>query len=183
MMTRSFATGAALSLILTQAAFAAGGFDEEPPTPTQTTEDCAEGEVWDADASACVAIEDSAMNQDALMQAARELAYADRLDDAITLLGMSATPEDTMVLTYLGFSHRKAGRMDLGMAYYDRALAANPDNILARAYMGMAYVQTAQLDMAEAQLAEIRSRGGAGTWPEEALQAAIAAGDTSGYDY
>jgi tetratricopeptide (TPR) repeat protein len=182
-MPRPLAAAAAFTLLMSQTAFAVGGFDEEPPTPTQTTEDCAEGQVWDEDAGACVQIEDSALNEGALMRAARELAYADRLDDAIALLGMSATPEDTMVLTYLGFSHRKAGRMAVGMGYYDRALAANPDNILARAYMGMAYVQTAQIDLAEAQLAEIRSRGGVGTWPEQALQAAIAAGDADGYDY
>jgi len=182
-MTKFLSIAGVATLVITQAAYAAGGFDEAPPTPTATTEDCTDGQVWDADENACVTIQDSRLDQDSLLNAARELAYADRAEDAIALLELSTMPEDTMVLTYLGFSHRKAGRIDTGMAYYDAALVADPDNILARSYMGMGYVQMAQLDMAEAQLAEIRARGGAGTWPEEALQNAIEAGDTSGYDY
>ena len=165
--------------------WAAGGFDETPPTPTETTTTCPDGAVWDADRSACVIIQDSnlELDQDRLIETARELAYANRNEDAIAVLALSAQPQDTMVLTYLGFSHRRAGRMDLGLDYYDDALAADPDNLLARSYMGMAYVQLAQLDLAEAQLAEIRARGGTGGWPEQALSQAIASNSTSGYDY
>ncbi len=167
--------------------FAVGlGFDEDtPPTPTETTVTCPDGAVWDGDREACVIIQDSNLgaDQDRLIRTARELAYANRYDDAIAVLAMAADPQDTMVLTYLGFSHRRAGRMDVGLEYYDDALAANPDNILARAYLGMAYIQLNQASLAEEQLAQIRARGGTDTWPDRALTRALAENDGSSYDY
>lgn len=183
-MTRIFPLGLATGLCMTGAAFAVGGLDDvTPPTPTETTTTCPDGSVWDDGLGRCMAIQDSRLAPDKLIAAARELAYADRHQDAIDLLSMAADPADSMVQTYLGFAHRRAGRIDLGLDHYDRALAANPDNILARAYLGMAYVQLGDIAQAEVQLAEIRARGGADLWPDTALAAAIAAGDTTGYDY
>ncbi len=176
---------APLLALIAAPAFAIGGLDDEAPTSTETTETCEAGTVWDEDSSTCVAIQDSnlQLDQDRLITTARELAYADRHDDAIAVLALSAQPNDTMVLTYLGFSHRRAGRMDLGLSYYDQALGADPDNILARAYLGMAYIQLDQPELAEEQLAEIRARGGEDSWPDRALSSAISAGSTRGYDY
>ena len=181
--TPGFALGAVIGVALALPALAVGPEDDTPPTPTQTTTICAEGMVWDQTTQACIAIQDSRLDHDALIGAARELAYADRHADAIALLQMAADPDDSMVLTYLGFSHRSAGRMDTGLGYYDRALTQDPDNLLARAYMGMAFVQLGREADAQVQLAEIRARGGAGGWPGHALAAAIRDGDTSAYDY
>ncbi len=50
----------------------------------------------------------------------------------------------------------------------------NPDNLLARSYMGQALVEQGQVDLALAQLSEIRMRGGRGTWAETSLTNAVA---------
>lgn len=166
--------------VLASPAFAVGDLST-PPTPTQTTEVCPEGAVLDADASACVVIQDSHLDDDTLIQTARELAYASRFEDAINLLGRASDQGDTMVLTYLGFSHRSAGRFDVGLAYYDQALEVNPDNLLARAYMGMAFIEAGEPALARFELAQIRQRGGSGSWPERALAEAIETGQTLRY--
>lgn len=173
-----------LVLGLAQAAQAVGPTDA-PPTPTETTTECPVGTVWDGDSAGCVAIEESSRATDpaALIETVRELAYAGRHDDALALLARAPDPDDTMVLTYLGYSHRSLGDHARGLAYYDRALAADPDNLLARAYLGMAMIRLGTPEGAVAQLAEIRARGGAGRWPERALAAALTAGSTDGYDY
>ena len=178
MLTTGFA------LLLAPVALAVGP-DDDPPTPTETTTRCPEGSVWDADAEGCVAIEQSSQASDpaALIRTVRELAYAGRHGDALALLARAPDQTETMVLTYMGYSTRSLGNMTRGLDYYDRALAADPDNFLARAYLGMAYLQLAEPGLAEAQLREIRARGGTGGWPERALTAAIAQGSPAGYDY
>ena len=162
-------------------AFAAGGLSDTAPTQTETTVVCPEGAVYDASRQACVIIQDSNLETETLIQNVRELAYFDRLDDARELLNLAAEPEHTMVLTYQGFTTRRAGDLDTALDFYDRALLADPDNILARSYMGMAFLLEGNLDLAQAQLDEIRNRGGAGTWPETALLQAIETGVTINY--
>lgn len=184
-MLRAILLSTGLSLASVGTALAVGSDDDTPPTPTQTTTECPEGAVWDVETATCVTIEETGLVTDpaALTRTVRELAYAGRHVDALALLARAPDQDDSMVLTYMGFSTRSLGDMAAGMAYYDRALAADPDNLLARAYMGMAYLITGQTDRAAAQLSEIRARDGAGRWPEEALAAAIAQGAASGYDY
>lgn len=174
-----------MAVFMAQGALAVGFNDEEPPTPTETTTECAEGTVWDSDAQACVSIEDSAVVTDpaALIGMVRELAYAARHADALALLARAPDQDDTMVLTYLGYSTRSIGDMAGGMAYYERAIDADPGNLLVRAYMGMAWLIQGRPEDARVQLVEIRARGGAGGWPERALAAAIAQGSPAGYDY
>lgn len=89
--------------------------------------------------------------------------------------------ESDRVLTYRAFALRKAGQIEAGLAGYADALAANPDNILARSYLGQLYVEMAEMDLARAELAEIRIRGGRGSWAETALAEAIATGRTLDY--
>lgn len=184
-MLRAVMLSTGLSLAIVGAASAVGSDDDTPPTPTQTTTECADGAVWDVETATCVQIEETGLVTDpaALTRTVRELAYAGRHQDALALLARAPDQNDSMVLTYKGFSTRSLGDMATGMAYYDQALAADPDNLLARAYMGMAYLITGQPDRAQAQLTQIRARGGAGRWPEQALAAAIAQGGAVGYDY
>jgi tetratricopeptide (TPR) repeat protein len=85
------------------------------------------------------------------------------------------------VLTYIGFASRKAGRMDEGLAACDAALALNPDNLLCRSCLGQAYVELGKIELAQAQLDEIRARGGDGLWAETALESAIRTGETHDY--
>ncbi|MEM7721616.1 MAG: hypothetical protein AAF376_04525 [Pseudomonadota bacterium] len=180
-MIRAPALAAVLGLASSYAALAIGPPD--PPVQTETTRTCPEGTFWDTQLGRCMGIRNSQLDEADLVETARELAYANRYDDAIALLNMSTMPEDSMILTYLGFAHRRAGRMDIGLAYYDRALAADPDNLLARAYLGMAHLTLGQLWAAQGQLAQIRVRGGVGTWPHRALSEALANTDGTGFDY
>jgi Tfp pilus assembly protein PilF len=86
-----------------------------------------------------------------------------------------------MVQTYYGFTARKLGDFDAGMAYYTAALVIDPDNILARSYMGQGMVERGDLVGARMQLSEIRARDGRQTWPEIALRMAIERGVGQSY--
>lgn len=171
----------AVLLAVPSMALAAGSDDNTPPKPTKTTTECAEGTVWDEAKKDCVNPQESRLDDDTLYRAARELAYAGRYDDAISTLHAMSDPEEDRVLTYLGFAHRKGGDPDLGMDYYRRALAANPDNLLARSYMGQAFVEGGEITLARAELTEIRRRGGRQTWAEISLRTAIERGQ--GFSY
>lgn len=153
----------------------------EPPVQTDTTITCTGGQVWDHDEGACVDPEDGALNDDALYDAARELAYHGRAEDALRVLNAMAAQDGDRVLTYRGYLARKAGRFDEGLAFYRAALERNPGNLLARSYMGQGFVEAGMLPAARAELAAIRARGGAGTRAEAALVAAIRSGRGSSY--
>jgi len=174
------ALAAALSLAPV-AAFAAGGEDETPPTPTETTEICEEGLVWDQATQTCTAPDESSNTDSQRLRDVRELAYQGRYLDARAVLETIEDQQAPRVLTYWGFVTRKSGDVDGGMAYYRAALTADPNLHLARSYMGQAHVETGALDAARAQLTEIRQRGGRGTWAELSLRMAIENG--RGYSY
>jgi tetratricopeptide (TPR) repeat protein len=174
-------TALLISTILPFAAFAAGSDDKAPPTPTETTTKCEKGFVWDEKTKTCIAPDDQSLNDDIRFKAVRELAYADRPEEALLVLATMTEGDTDRVLTYKGFASRKAGRIEEGMAFYNAALTQNPDNILARSYMGQALVLMGEMDMAKAQLDEIKARGGEGTWAMASLETAINTGETFTY--
>lgn len=163
------------------AALAAGSDDTEPPAPTETTTKCKDAMVWDEKKKACVKPEDAALNDDSRFRAVRELAYAGRPEEALTVLATMTEGDTDRVLTYKGFANRKAGRPDIGMAHYAHALDVNPDNILVRSYLGQMLVEMGDISAARRQLDEIRIRGGAGTWAEASLSQAVGTGQTLNY--
>lgn len=171
----------AAALALPLSAFAAGGDDPAPPKPTNTTKTCKGVKVWDAGKGRCVRPKNSSLDQDGLYGAMRELAYAGRYEDAQGVLRAMADQQDSRVLTYWGFTHRKLGRADLAEDYYSRAIARDPDNLLARSYMGQGFLEAGRPAQALAQWKEIRARGGTGTWAEASLRAALENGSTSSY--
>ena len=152
-----------LSTALPSAAFAAGSDDTTPPAPTETTAKCTNGQIYDAEAKNCKNPQDASLGDDARFGAVRELAYAGRYDAAIGALKAMREGETDRVLTYLGFITRKSGNMAGGMAYYARALEINPNNILARSYLGQALVEQGDIAAASRQLEEIRRRNGSKT--------------------
>lgn len=176
---RYFALAAALTLPM--AAFAASGNDWNPPKPTETTKTCKGKRVWDEEKKRCVRARKSSLNQQELMGAVRELAYAGRQEDAQAVLSAMADQQDSLVLTYWGFTHRKQGNLELAQAYYDQALAQDPDNILARSYMGQGLVEQGKYGLALIQWKEIRARGGDGTWAEASLRNALETGTSYSY--
>lgn len=172
----------AVSLVLAPGfAFAAGNPDPIAPKPTETTTICEEGHIYDEATQTCVVLQqDSLLDQDNAYDVVRELAYAGRYSDAQLLLA-SMDQTDDRVQTYWGFTHRKMGNMDAAMAAYTQALDTNPDNILARSYMGQAFVTEGETHLAFVQLQEINARGGAGTWAAQSLENAIRTGVTYSY--
>jgi Flp pilus assembly protein TadD len=169
------------SLAVPLPVLAAGSTDSDPPTPTQTSKDCKDAQVWDEKTKKCVDPKEGRLDNDTLYKAVRELAYAGRPEEALTVLSAMTEGDTDRVLTYKGFANRKAGRMQEGLEYYHMALAKNPDNFLTRSYLGQAYVELGQMDAARDQLRAIRTRGGQGTWAEASLSEAIRTGHTFSY--
>ena len=169
------------SALFPSLALAVGMEDPLPPKETQTTVECETGTIWDDEAKECVKPKDASLDDDALYKAVRELAYFDNPETALEVLGVMQEGETDRVLTYLGFAHRKLGDMTAAYSYYDKALEQNPDNLMARSYLGQAYVSEGLFDLATAELSEIRARGGRGTWPEVALRLAIDTGSGKAY--
>lgn len=162
-------------------AFAAGSDDTAPPATTGTTTTCAQGQIFDPEAKTCKNPQDASLGDDTRFNAVRELAYAGRYSDALAALDAMQEGDSDRVLTYRGFITRKSGDMAGGMAFYARALAVNPDNNLARSYMGQALVEQGDIAAAARQLDEIRNRNGTGTWAEIALSHAVGTGQTLNY--
>ncbi|MFY9209599.1 MAG: hypothetical protein WAO69_00575 [Aestuariivita sp.] len=174
----------ALCLSLAPVCALAAGSDTpttSAPKPTQTTQTCSGIQVWDPATKKCVNPRGSSLDQDLLGDAVRELAYAGRNEDAQGVLRAMADQDSDLVLTYWGFTHRKLGNMDQAKMFYDRALEKNPDNLLARSYLGQGYVTEGRMMAAKTQLREIRARGGAGGWAETSLAQAIETGETYNY--
>lgn len=75
-------------------------------------------------------------------------------DKAIKLLVgvVKEQPNNADALNYLGYSNRKLGKYPDAVAYYQKALAVNPDHRGANEYLGEAHLEMNQLDQAEARL-------------------------------
>jgi len=124
--------------------------------------ECRSGKVWDRRSRKCVVPKQGLLDDDSLYDAGRGLAMAGRYGEAIEVLGYVANKQDPRVLNYLGYSHRKAGRIRVGLGYYQEALRINPDYVLAREYLGEAYLTLGDLASARDQLDEIHKRCGKG---------------------
>lgn len=159
-------------------AFAAGSESSDAPTPTETVEQCTEGLVFDIATQTCMTPEASTNDDSAMMNDIRSLSHVGRYADALVLLAAMPDQSDPLVLTYYGFVTRKSGDLDAGLAFYAQALTIDPDNMLARSYRGQAYVDQGRMDLAMADLTQIRMAGGRGTWAETSLATAIATGQT-----
>lgn len=169
------------ALIFPVAAFAMGDDDTAPPLTTNTTTTCSNGKIWSGEAKKCVDPVQGRLDDDTLYDAARELAYAGQYGNALKVLAAMSDATDDRVLTYMGFAFRKMGDVALGNDYYQQAIAKNPDNLLARSYMGQGFVEAGDLDAARAQLSEIMARQGDGTWAAVSLRMAIENGRGSSY--
>ncbi len=151
-------TGAALLAVALSVAPAYAAGDSDGST-SNTTQKCKKGEVWNKKKGKCEEAH-SGIDQDSLYEAGRDLALAGRYDEAIAVLSLVSDKSDPRVLNYLGYSHRKQGRMLVGLGYYEEALRIDPDYTLVREYLGEAHVQMGDIPAARIQLAEIESRCG-----------------------
>jgi tetratricopeptide (TPR) repeat protein len=88
------------------------------------------------------------------------LAKDGEYDWALDVLATVQNQSDADVLNMQGYSHRKAGRLDVAITYYRRALDINPDFVRAREYLGEGYVAAGRVDLAQAELDQIKARCG-----------------------
>lgn len=109
--------------------------------------------------TACVA-RAAALSDSELFYAGYWMARVGRYDEAIGYLKQARVP-DARTLTYLGFATRKSGDVGGAFAYYRKALAIDPDFVVARAYMGEAHLAVGDIAAARGELAEIAHRCGA----------------------
>jgi len=164
---------ATIALTIASPLFAIGSGSSAPPKPTETTQSCHKNKVWDANKGKCVKIKDSQLDDDSIYENARELAYAGRYDDALTLLNRADNPQDPRILNYKAFTNRKMGHPKKATAFYEQALAIDPKYILARSYYGQAKLQSGDVTGAKEQLALIKSIKGTDNWAYESLSNVI----------
>lgn len=181
-MTKFNAISLATSIaLLSTPAFSAGSNTPEAPKPSETTLKCDKGFVWDKKKKDCVEIEESSLSDDAIYDTARELAYDTQYSNALKLLARAENPRDPRILTYKGYAHRRAGQTMKGMSYYRAALKIDPTYVLARSYMGQAFVKQGKPYAAQKQLQKIASIAGTDNWPYQSLALALKGDSTTDY--
>jgi tetratricopeptide (TPR) repeat protein len=152
---------AVLPLVATPALSAGGGGDSGT-SGSQTVTQCKQGQVFDKKLKKCVEPKQGMLDDDNIYEAGHALAMAGRYDEAIAVLSLAEDKTDPRILNYLGYSHRKAGRITVGLGYYREALHNDPDYTLVREYLGEAHLQLGNIAAAREQLAEIEKRVGKG---------------------
>jgi tetratricopeptide (TPR) repeat protein len=135
------------------AAHAAGSGSSSTPT-------CKSGWVYSASKKKCVKQTSEIVPDKSLKAQGWALARAGQYENAVDLFLLVADKRDPEVLNGLGYTHRKMGKVEKGISYYQEALDINPNYILAREYLGEGYVKLGKLELAREQLAEIGTRCG-----------------------
>jgi tetratricopeptide (TPR) repeat protein len=170
-----------------------GCWDSEPPKATKgkcaagykysakkkacTKVSCGMGRVWSGEEQACIGDHSAALTDQAFYTEARARADEGRFHEALDLLARINKPR---VLNMIGYSTRKLGDLDKGLEYYHKALALDPDYLLAREYLGEGYLQKGDPVQAKGQLMEIAERCG-NSWKEyDKLEKAIVVFVTDG---
>jgi len=108
---------------------------------------------------ACVGQASAKMSDEELFYAGYWLAKSGQYAQALSYLSR-AGQKDERVLTYIGFATRKLGRVDEALPFYAKALEINANYVVARAYLGEAFLSQDDLGRAQGELAEIAARCG-----------------------
>ena len=101
-----------------------------------------------------------------------------RYDDALAALhrAQAVFGPHPDVLTYIGFTYRKLGRLDLAEPYYQQALAIAPNHLGATEYYGELKVEKGDLVGARQMLAKLQTLCTFGCAEEDSLRRWIDAG-------
>lgn len=134
-------------------AYAMGDGDDSGTKPK-----CKKGEV--VKNGKCVKAHSGVLPDEDLYRQGRALAQAGDYDGALLILQLVSNQSDPRVLNYIGYSHRKSGRLEQAFGYYSKAIEIDPNFVLAREYLGEGYVAAGRIDLAKAQLTEIANRCG-----------------------
>ena len=124
----------------------------------------------------CVKVKAGILPDEELYQQGRQLAKDGQYEWALEILASIQNQNDPRVLNYTGYSNRKAGRIEVGITYYKKALAIDPNFVLAREYLGEGYVAAGRIDLAQIQLDEIKTRAGVDSEEYKDLHKAITTG-------
>lgn len=169
------ATAIFLGASLVSAPVFAMGSGGDSSGSSKTVQKCKKNEVWDKKKKKCVLPQQGMLDDESIFEAGRDLAYAGRYDEAINVLTMAANKRDPRILNFLGYAHRKSGRVNVGLGYYQEALGIDPNYTLVREYLGEAYLQIGDMAKARNQLAEIEKRKGTDCAEYRVLSAQIKA--------
>lgn len=166
------------------AAGSSGGGTSTPPasgTTSPTQLHCKAGEVVKTvlkngkKTKICVKATAGIIPDDELYQQGYLLAKTGEYDWALTVFSAITDKHNADVLNMMGYSNRKAGRLEIGISYYAEALALKPDFVRAREYLGEGYVAAGRVDLAKVQLSEIAKISGTTSEEYEDLSKAIQA--------
>ena len=168
-LAKVFALALALSGLAVPA-LAAGG-DSGSSSSSSAPVECRKGMTYDEAKKICVP--SHALNDQQLYQQGHDLALAGRYDGALDALLAIRDKNDAMVLTMIGYSKRKLGALDEGIAIYHQALAIDPKNINTHEYLGEGYIDAGRVDLAELELTTLQGLCGTGCEQYQDLQKAI----------
>jgi tetratricopeptide (TPR) repeat protein len=135
-----------------------------------TVVSCDKGFTYDAGKKACV--KSTALNDEQLYNQGRMLALAGHYTDAIDTLGYVGN-QNSNVLTMIGYSTRKLGDLQQGIAIYYKALALDPNNVNTHEYLGEGYLAAGRVDLAENELDKLQTICGVGCVQYQNLNRAI----------
>ena len=140
---------------------------------------CKTGYVYSQAKQICVKAGAGLLDDKDLYEQGHALAKAGRYEAALAPLTAIEDQNDSMVLTMIGYSLRKSGKWEDGVAYYQRALAIDPNNVNTYEYLGEAFLSCkGRIDLAEEQLAPIETICGTRCEAYEDLAAALS-GETA----
>ena len=166
-------------LFTTSSVFAAGGGSSGGTMASPTQLVCKTGEVIKTirkkgkkTKKICVKATAGIIPDSEMYEQGRLLAKQGEYEWALTVRAAVQDKLNPDVLNYMGYSNRKAGRLDVAITYYQKALTLKPDFTLAREYLGEGYVAAGKLDLARVQLDEIQKISG--TSSEEYIDLAAA---------
>jgi hypothetical protein len=139
---------------------------------------CRKGYVFNQHTSSCVRAGAGIVPDDELYTQGRALALAGFYEEALPILEAIQRSDDAMVFTMLGYTTRRLGHWDEGMAIYQKALSIDPNNVNTHEYIGEGYVSVGRFDLARVELGKVAaSCGGTDCVQYEALAKAIETGN------
>ncbi len=113
---------------------------------------CAKGTKYDDTKKVCVTVNASLMGDRELYEQGRTLALAGYYQDALDTFAAIHNQNDAMTLTMIGYSKRKLGHTDEGIAIYHQALVLDRNNVHTHEYLGEGYLAAGRVDLAELEL-------------------------------
>ena len=194
---KGLALGCVLALAVAAPAFAFGSPDNKPvntpaaapakpmmkPMATghhrmvKPMKVCHAGWMWSKKHHHCVRAVSGAAPDKELLDQGRKLALAGHYRVAIPILDAIADKShDPMIYTYLGYSYRKMGDAPKGIAYYQQALAIDPNSLNTHEYLGEGYVVLGRIAEAKVELAKVETLCGNKTCEQYADLAGALAG-------